>query len=179
MIVEIGDYLLGLIWWEAVGCCGWGTWYWVLNGVFLREINVRRSNHWIVILHTLLYMRVYALRRFLILSFFIEIKVFKNFIFSLTTMFLSYRRKKTRALHLMLINMLTSSRWVPPLAAVGVTASKINMCRLIIYLVSYECVTLVCVRLKSRPQHLRGYVSHWVVVQTRIVNYDGNTSFTQ
>jgi hypothetical protein len=145
----------------------------------MREINVRRSNHWIVILHTLLYMRVYALRRFLILSFCIEIKVFKNFIFSLTAMFLSYRREKTRALHLMLINMLTSSRRVPTLTAVGVTASKIYMRRLIIYLVSNERVTLVCVRLKSRTQHLRGYVSHWVVVQTGIVDYDGNTSFTQ
>jgi hypothetical protein len=115
----------------------------------MREINVRRSNHWIVKLHTLLYMRVYALRRFLVLSFCIEIKVFKNFIFSLTAMFLSYRRKKTRALHLMLINMLTSSRRVPTLTAVGVTASEIYMRRLIIYLVSHERVTLVCVRLKS------------------------------
>jgi hypothetical protein len=164
------------IWWKTVSC----RWRRSRRKLWvgLLESQVRRGYHWVVVLHALLLMRFHALRRFLILSFCIEIKVIKNFIFSLTAMFLSYRRKKTRALHLMLINMLTSSRWVPPLAAVGVTASEIYMCRLIIYLVSYERVTLVCVRLKSRPQHLRGYVSHWVVVQTGIVDYDGNTSFT-
>jgi hypothetical protein len=79
------------------------------------------------------------------LSFCIEIKVFKNFIFSLTAVFfLSNGRKKARSLHLMLINML-SGRGVSPLAVVCVAASEINMCGLIIQLVPHERVTMVSV----------------------------------
>ena len=85
----------------------------------------------------------------MILSFCIEIKVFENFIFSLTAVFLSNWRKKTRCLHLLLINML-SGRGVPSLAAVRVAASEINMCGLIIQLVSYKRVTLVSIGVKSR-----------------------------
>jgi hypothetical protein len=80
----------------------------------------------------------------LILSFCIEIKVFENFIFSLTAVFLSNWRKKTRCFHLLLVNML-SGRGVPSLAAVRVAASEINMCGLIIQLVSHECVAMVSV----------------------------------
>ena len=80
----------------------------------------------------------------MILSFCIEIKVFKNFIFSLTAVFLSNGRKKARSLHLLLINML-SGRGVSPLAVVCVAASEINMCGLIIQLVPHERVTVVSV----------------------------------
>ena len=83
------------------------------------------------------------------MSFCIEIKVFENLIFSLTAVFLSNWRKKTRCLNLLLINML-SGGGVPSLAAVCVATSKINMCWLIIQLVSHKRVTLVSIGVKSR-----------------------------